>query len=267
MTIDRNGIETDPRSNGEGVDFDFETSAVSAGVGRVAVRTMCDGLWRPMSPVEVYDAMMDAQHSVVGGGQPNNSQLALAMEILYRDSWWLDFQRSPDEYPACSVEDLMGEPSDVFEGTFEFGNGVEPASVIIFNMAHYPLTEYGIGCLVRLLTKMTNTCQKSALDDLDKIIIANTNNGEAFLFYGSEYLMLSVGLLEQARTVTFDGRSYSSDSFLSRIARLYGSNSHGGLAQTMELGRFEGFVQASPRPVWIEFDPTYEELEEGSTDY
>ena len=110
-------------------------------------------------------------------------------------------------------------------------------------------------------------CQKSALDDLDKIIIANPNDSGAFLYHGSEYLMLSVGLLEQDRTAVVDGRSYSSDSFLSRIARVYGSNSHGGLAQAMELGRFEGFVQASPRPVWIEFDPTYEESEEDSTDY
>ena len=94
MSFHDTGIERDPSQAqaDDGPDYDFEVHAAFNDSGRVTLRTLADGEWFPKSPVDLYEALMDIPFEIIGGGSPNDAMLAVAMELLYRDSWWLDLQ-------------------------------------------------------------------------------------------------------------------------------------------------------------------------------
>ncbi len=259
------GIERDPTTidGAIGPEFDLEVGAFATDIGRVTLRTLCEGNWFPKSPVDLYEALMDAEFEVVGGGNPTNEMIALAMELLYKDAWWLDFQRVTELDAKCDVSRFIAEPSDVFEVEFDFGTE-DAQSLMVYNMTQFPLSSGGFSSLSYLMTKMMLHADIDALTELDRIIIAASDPNDAFFFYCQEWIVLSAGLFERSETISFDGKVYSKNAFLDRVAQsMTSGKTEPILPLRANVARFDGYAQASPLPVWVQYDPTFD-LEEAS---
>lgn len=162
--------ETTPGSKkGPEIDAGFKVSA-SHGDSSVVVHLDCQsGEWFPKTSAELFDALYDAGQYPDQSDQPSNVHMALAMEIMYKEAWWLNMLRAPELFPMCDVSKLLTQPSEVYEAKFLVDDQTT-TSALVYWFTQSPPDEPRINSLRDLFRKMLIHTPVPRLVDLERIL-------------------------------------------------------------------------------------------------
>jgi hypothetical protein len=251
-----------------GIEADdlYEMEMIST-IGRVVIRGVYDGVWKPRNPVDLFEAIHSAEQEVVGADSPSPEMIAMAMELLYREAWWLNMPRIKDELDNCDMECFERAPSDVF--TLEYMQGDKMvSSMMIYVLTNLPLSKDQTDRLSEFAKTALGGVEVERLETIESVFIVPSRGGiYGYAYFGENWIIIGADILSEWDLMTTEDSVLQRHEYYRQLTEGLGAQVDGVWSvDRFALGRFGRYERAIPRPTHILFDASWRPTEEDQID-